>query len=143
MSFRARLTLFFVLIVVVPMVSVTLVIFRLISDNEHGKANAQVAAREQTAIRLEREAVNSGDKAARLVAGDVPLATALRAGDHAAAERRANELLALRGIARLLITDSNRHAVVDAGARDAVFPATRRLVASGRTVRPRFPRCSA
>src|SRR3954465_9728067 len=107
MSFRSRLTLFFVLIVIVPMVSVTLVIFRLISDNEHGKANAQIAAREQTAIRLEREAIADGDAPARLVARDQELATALRAGDRAAAQRRARLLINARQLERLLILDSN------------------------------------
>jgi diguanylate cyclase (GGDEF)-like protein len=134
MSFRSRLTLFFVLIVIVPMVSVTLVIFRLISDNEHGKANAQIAAREQTAIKLEREAIADGDAAARQVAADQQLATALRADDHAAAQRRARQLISARQLERLLILDANKHAVVDAGARDAAFPAIRRLVADGRTV---------
>ena len=37
MSFRTRLTLFFVLIVIVPMVAVGVVVFRLISDNETAK----------------------------------------------------------------------------------------------------------
>ena len=44
MSFRNRLTLFFVLIVVVPMVAVAFVLFRLIADNESGKADARLAA---------------------------------------------------------------------------------------------------
>ena len=56
MSFRTRLTLFFVLIVIVPMVSVTFVLFRLIADNENGKADARVAARQETAINLALEA---------------------------------------------------------------------------------------
>src|ERR1700722_4154890 len=41
MSFRTRLTGFFVLIVVVPMVAVGFLVFRLISDSEHGKADAR------------------------------------------------------------------------------------------------------
>ncbi len=45
MSFRNRLTLFFVAIVIVPMVSVAFVLFSLISDNEDGKADARLAAR--------------------------------------------------------------------------------------------------
>ena len=47
MSFRNRLTLFFVAIVIVPMVSVAFVLFSLISDNENGKADARLAARQQ------------------------------------------------------------------------------------------------
>src|ERR1700722_6370699 len=43
MSFRTRLTGFFVLIVVVPMVAVGFLVFRLISDSEHGKADARAS----------------------------------------------------------------------------------------------------
>src|SRR4051812_41726501 len=134
MSFRSRLTLFFVLIVIVPMVSVTLVIFRLISDNEHGKADARVEARERTAIGLRNEVVAEADRAARLVVNDPRLATALRAGDRAAAQRRARQIVAGGNLARVLILDAGKHAVVDAGVRDAEFPKFRRLVADGRTV---------
>src|SRR3712207_7363190 len=49
---RSRLTLFFVAIVIVPMVSVAFVLFSLISDNEDGKADARLAARQETAINL-------------------------------------------------------------------------------------------
>jgi hypothetical protein len=43
MSFRTRLTSFFVLIVVVPMVAVGFLVFRLIDDSVQGKADARVA----------------------------------------------------------------------------------------------------
>ena len=58
MSFRNRLTLFFVLIVVVPMVAVAFVLFRLIADNESGKADARLAATKGSAINLYREDYN-------------------------------------------------------------------------------------
>ena len=41
MSFRARLFIFFVLIVVVPMVAMGVLMFRLISDSQQGKADAR------------------------------------------------------------------------------------------------------
>ena len=56
MSFRNRLTLFFVLIVIVPMVAVAVVLFRLISDNEDGKANARLAAEQNVAINMYKDA---------------------------------------------------------------------------------------
>ena len=43
MSFRTRLTSFFVLIVIVPMVAIGLLGFRLISDSEQGKADARAS----------------------------------------------------------------------------------------------------
>src|SRR5437899_3221902 len=105
MSFRARLTLFFVLIVIVPMISVTVVIFSLISNNEQAKANAAVAARLQAAQNLAREATREADAASRSVAGDVPLATALRRHDRLAAQRRARVLAPKLRLVRLLIFD--------------------------------------
>ena len=41
MSFRTRLTSFFVVIVVVPMVAVGVLVYSLISDSEHAKAEAR------------------------------------------------------------------------------------------------------
>src|SRR6476469_199597 len=134
MSFRGRLTLFFVLIVIVPMVSVTIVIFSLIANNEDGKANAAVAARLDAATNLAREAQAEADHAAQTVGADVPLATALRRGDNAAAQRRARVLVGKLRLARLLIIGNDRHTVTSVGRPDAIFPASRRLLADGRPV---------
>ena len=43
MSFGARLTTFFVLIVVVPMVAMGLLMFRLIGGSQQGKADARAS----------------------------------------------------------------------------------------------------
>ena len=43
MSFRARLTSFFILIVIVPMAAVGFLVFRLIGDSQTGKADARAA----------------------------------------------------------------------------------------------------
>ena len=43
LSFRARLTTFFVLIVVVPMVAMGVLMFRLIGDSQQGKADARAS----------------------------------------------------------------------------------------------------
>ena len=67
MSFRNRLTLFFVLIVVVPMVAVAFVLFRLIADNESGKADARLAATKGAAINLYHEDFNSANRAAQKI----------------------------------------------------------------------------
>ncbi|MFL5844893.1 MAG: diguanylate cyclase [Solirubrobacteraceae bacterium] len=134
MSFRGRLTLFFVLIVIVPMVSVTVVIFSLISNNEEGKANAAVSARLDTATNLAREAQSEAERAARLVGGDVTLATALRRGDDAAADRRADVLAARFRLLRLVIIGNDRHTVANVGRADAIFPASINLLADGTKV---------
>src|SRR4051812_41437913 len=129
MTFRARLRLFFVLIVIVPMLSVALVLFRLIDDSETGKANASIAARQTAAIRLYREAASRADGAVEGVGNDRVLAQALHTGDYAAAKQRATELLQSRGIERIALRRASR-ALFDTGHRDAIAPGRRRLTGS-------------
>src|SRR5437763_3526085 len=52
MSFRTRLTGFFVLIVVVPMIALAVVVFRLISDSQNGKADARASGLASAAASL-------------------------------------------------------------------------------------------
>jgi len=130
MSFRNRLALFFVLIVVVPMVSVAFVLFRLIADNERGKSDARVAARQDAAIRLADEGRREADAVAVRIGGDAELAQALRAGDREALRRRASQLLDGEGALRIAIADG-KVVLTDVGARTAVFPAARELVGAG------------
>ena len=127
MSFRARLTLFFVLIVIVPMVAVTLVIFRLLSENETGKADARVAQAQTSAMGLYQDFVRRGQAAVRIVGGDRRLATALRTNDQDAARRRAASLLR-RARARGAVIRPAGGGEVVIGRRDAIAPAARELV---------------
>ncbi len=127
MSFRARLSLFFLLIVIVPMVSLTFVLFRLISDNENGKADAGVGARQETAINLVEEARDAAKSGALAVSQDVPLATALQRGRPGAANRRAEALLEPLGLKRIVIGPEGGLPKVDVGSRSAVFPARQPL----------------
>lgn len=65
MSFRARLTTFFVFIVVVPMVAMGVLMFRLISDSQQGKADARANGLATAAASLYQSetAVARGDAA--------------------------------------------------------------------------------
>ncbi len=130
MSFRNRLTLFFVLIVVVPMVAVAFVLFRLIADNESGKADARLAANYNSAIHLYEEDRGRANTVAAKIGADVQLAQALRSGDRAALESRARELLVKAGAKRIVIGKGTQ-AAVDVGSKTAVFPAARDLVGAG------------
>src|SRR3954471_2707202 len=126
MSFRARLRLFFVLIVIVPMLSVAIVLFRLISDNETGKADASIAARQRAAISLYREATRRADGAVQGVGNDRVLADSLLSRNVDRARRRARQLLRSRGIDRIALTQRGR-LVFDVGHSEAVAPARRDL----------------
>jgi diguanylate cyclase (GGDEF)-like protein len=123
MSFRNRLTLFFVLIVVVPMIAVAFVLFRLIADNETGKSDARVGAQAEAAIALYDEELSRARRAAREIATDVPFATAVRRGDVEALHARSADLLRQTGAERVVIARGANRAVVDVGNASATFPA--------------------
>jgi diguanylate cyclase (GGDEF)-like protein len=127
MSFRNRLTLFFVLIVVVPMVAVAFVLFSLIATSESGKADARLAATKLAAINLYREDYNRANRAAAKIGADVALAQALRGNDRKALEARLGELLTEQHVRRIVIARGSR-AIADVGNSTAVFPAARDLV---------------
>jgi diguanylate cyclase (GGDEF)-like protein len=130
MSFRNRLTLFFVLIVVVPMVAVAFVLFRLIADNESGKADARLASTKGAAINLYREDYNRANRAAATIGRDVALSQALRDNDRQALTARLNELLQQENVRRIAVAKGDR-ALADVGSSTAVFPASRDLVGPG------------
>jgi len=66
MSFRARLTIFFVVIVVVPMAAIGVLMFSLINDSQQGKADARAGGIAATAGSLYQSEAGSarGDAAA-------------------------------------------------------------------------------
>jgi diguanylate cyclase (GGDEF)-like protein len=126
-SFRRRLTLFFVLIVIVPMLAVGLVMLSIVGSNERGKADAQLAAEQRVALNLVRAARERAGSALSRVAEDQELADALRGGDLPAAQERAAELVRA-GTARRVVLVRDGRRVLDAGEPGAVAPATRELV---------------
>src|SRR3954462_6785965 len=103
MSFRARLTLFFVLIVVFPMVAVGVVVFRLISDNETAKVEARLAEGQAAAIGLYDESRKDALRARRRGGGDAGFVQAVRNRNKSAAVRRARALLQAAGITRIVL----------------------------------------
>ena len=124
MSFRSRLLLFFMIIVIVPMIAVALVLFSITADSETGKADAAIAQGLTTAF-----AVYDGDRAdARdelaTVARDPVLAGALSRHDRTAVRNRlttlARSLPTARGIA---VFDNNRALVAAVGQPAAVAAA--------------------
>jgi diguanylate cyclase (GGDEF)-like protein len=79
-SFRARLRLFFVLLVIVPMIALAVVLFAITSRSETGKADAGVSAGSRTAFGVYEEAARSAEPALRQVAEDRALRAALESG---------------------------------------------------------------
>ena len=138
MSFRNRLTFFFVVIVIVPMIAVAVVLFRLIADNETGKSDAAVAARAQTALKLYTQDAQTpaGADAAATVARDGVLGPALAAGDMVRARQRAIQLVGRGGLARIALLRGGA-TVFDVGDSTAIAPVVAKPVRSpGPSARP-------
>ena len=124
MSFRSRLTLFFVAIVIVPMVSMAVVLFRLLSDNETGKADAALAAHQAAGIGLAQAAVKAAKRQATDIGSrDVALATAIRRQDPAAIQERLVQLRRLDKLARIAVYRPDGSTLADSGSPLSVFPA--------------------
>ncbi|HVF77882.1 MAG TPA: diguanylate cyclase [Solirubrobacteraceae bacterium] len=134
MSFRNRLALFFVLIVIVPMLAVTFLLFRLIDDSETGQAEAAIAQQHTFASELFQEQRALAKEAAEDIGADRVFATSLQNGDHERARRRALQLLGSRGIERIVFSKEGR-SVVRVGDRRAIAPYVQKVVSrDGREV---------
>ena len=94
MSFRVRLTLFFVLIVVLPIVALAVLVSQVASDSESGKVDARLSAGLRTATTVYEGAQDDSRQGARRIAADL-------AADPAAIDAFANgDTDTLRSLAR-------------------------------------------
>jgi diguanylate cyclase (GGDEF)-like protein len=128
MSFRNRLRLFFVAIVLVPMIVVGIIFYLLINTSESGKADSAVNAQQQAAQGIYKETQRQAARDARAIATDVPFATALRRNDIEALQTRAAQLRLRRGVERIVIARSGNRALVDVGNAAGNLPAQIQLV---------------
>ncbi len=84
MSFRGRLTLFFVLIVVIPMVVVAALVVGVTTASRNGKADARLDGGAHTALSLYRADLATARLAAGAIARDPAVQAAVRSGGGAA-----------------------------------------------------------
>ncbi|HEY0345010.1 MAG TPA: diguanylate cyclase [Solirubrobacteraceae bacterium] len=127
MSFRNRLALFFVLIVIVPMLAVTFLLFRLIGQSETGKSNAAIAAEHGVAQQLFREQRDLAQAVIQdVIRNDAVCVSSLQSGDLRRAAKRARQLVTSHTIKRIVLARRGR-IVLQAGRRSAVAPAIRRV----------------
>jgi diguanylate cyclase (GGDEF)-like protein len=124
-SFRNRLALFFVLIVIVPMLAVTFLLFRLIGQSETGKSNAAIAAQHEVARQLFREQRDIAQQVIQdVIRNDAVFVSSLQSGDRRRAAKRARQLVKL-GTAKRIVLARRGRIVLQAGRRSAVAPAIR------------------
>jgi diguanylate cyclase (GGDEF)-like protein len=103
-SFRSRLGLFFVLIVIVPMVAVAVLLFGLLGQSEQSTGRADVEARHNVAFRLFAAHQDAARRTLRTIARtDRVLREALLDGNVDRAQRRAEQLLQSRHLERIVL----------------------------------------
>jgi diguanylate cyclase (GGDEF)-like protein len=107
LSFRTRLTLFFVLIVVLPMVALAVLVVNVAEDSRSGKADAALSADLDVGATDYRDALTASERAARKVAASLsanPRATdALQNGDGDALAAAVRESAKTAGAASVVV----------------------------------------
>lgn len=127
MSFRTRLTWFFIVIVIVPMVAVAVVLFRLVADSERGKSDARLSQAQTAASAVFEESAQRAAEAGRQIAESRALAAALDDGG-ARAIRRELQRLAARSRAVRAVMVLDRGPSFSVGDKLAVAPAGTALI---------------
>jgi hypothetical protein len=85
-SFRGRLALFFLLIVVIPIAAIALLVFDVTRDSQSGKADAALSTGVSTGLSVyERDVEAAADAVTELLA-DQGMVNALQSGDRDAIE---------------------------------------------------------
>jgi diguanylate cyclase (GGDEF)-like protein len=131
-SFRNRLALFFVLIVIVPMLAVTVLLFRLVAQSENGKSSAGISAQHEVAKQLFREERGRAQTVIeQRISRDRVFVSALERGNRRRAAKRARQLVKSTDIERIVLV-RGRRTVLRAGDRTAIAPAIRPVQSSTR-----------
>ena len=115
MSFRARLTLFLLLIVALPMIVIAVLASRTADDAASGKADARLFAGLETATVLYDDAASAAQEAAEDMGSDAALGDAIRSGDEAAAQQAASDLAEENDVKTLVLRDAEGEELASVG----------------------------
>jgi diguanylate cyclase (GGDEF)-like protein len=115
-SFRTRLGIFFVLIVAVPMIAITVLVVSVTNDARTGKADARVGGALVTARGFYADDLASSRQAARAIAADPRLGEAIRSGSQSSVQSVARSLAAEQGAAGLVITGQDGQPLATVGS---------------------------
>jgi diguanylate cyclase (GGDEF)-like protein len=111
-SYRSRLSLFFTLIVIVPMAAVTILVIQLSGESRTGKADARLAGDLRTALVIYRDKQAANRLEAEAIARDRRLTAALRGGRAAEVKAQVDRIATARGLKELRLTFSGGSAEV-------------------------------
>jgi diguanylate cyclase (GGDEF)-like protein len=133
MSFRTRLTSFFILIVVIPMLAVGFLVFRLLNDSEQGKADARASGLASAATSLYESASVAATTDAQTIARNLSSAAGATARQSRAIRSRVMALASAAGLARVTVRVGSTE-VADVGDGTAIAPGSAIVGARGMTV---------
>jgi diguanylate cyclase (GGDEF)-like protein len=126
-SFRARLRLFFVVIVVIPMIVLAIVLLTLIVASENSQTDARLSEAQTVARGIFDDEQDRASDAADAIGADPRLASALANGKSIDVERRLDALAKREDVhyVQLRIRDKG---TFESGATPAIASAARRLL---------------
>jgi diguanylate cyclase (GGDEF)-like protein len=130
LSFSLRLTLFFLLIVVVPIFALGILVADVAGDAEVGKTDAALAAGLRTALAIRDEAAAEAQAVARSIGTDPALVDAVESGKSTSAAV-ARSLQREHGLATLRVQDADEGELVSLGGRPTVAAVTQELIRGG------------
>jgi len=105
LSFRGRLTLFFLLIVILPMIAVGVLVVDVTDDARSGKADARLEAGLETATKLYKQEAREAGNVARKVGADPALGDAIAANNPGAPQAELGGLAHANGAKALILRD--------------------------------------
>jgi diguanylate cyclase (GGDEF)-like protein len=126
-SFRNRLTFFFILLVILPVLAVASVGILIVRNSEEGKNEAALTQAQLAAEGLYQESRVRAQIVAKTVDTDDALAAAVRDNDRAKLQKRLEDLAKRGGAVRVQLTLPGEEPV-EAGGGEAVAPARSRVV---------------
>ena len=126
-SFRNRLTLFFILLVIAPVLVVAGVAILSVQRSESSRTDVRLDQAVKSAQTVYGEARDEALAAVMSVKDDRALAAALRGGDQAAVTRRLEELAERTMAVRVRLVFPGRRAI-EAGTENAVAPGRSRVL---------------
>jgi diguanylate cyclase (GGDEF)-like protein len=131
LSFRGRLTLFFLLIVVLPMIAVAVLVTQVTTQSRNGKADARLAAGLGTALSLYQDDAAQAKRVANTLGRDPTLGAVLQTGDSAQIAATARSAARQNGARSLVVRDAGGRRLVTIGGPAVVAPYRLNLRAPG------------
>jgi diguanylate cyclase (GGDEF)-like protein len=125
-SFRNRLRLFFVVIVILPMIAVGFVLFQLVSRSEQSQSDAQLSEAQRVAQNLYRDAVTRANASGGKIVADEGLRRAIADKDPTAITARLADAARKAGARRVLL-DLDGPGAFSYGTEPGVAPARNSL----------------